>query len=238
MKILINSWKQFRQNWYKLTLYQLLTALALTLYAWFFVNIVRDKMNLISELQPQLIGSLEVLEQNTNDLVAMEASQTIINSLSAATSQIIWVTVALLVGLFIIYVMGEGTVWRKVLETKQKKFYLKFGLVSLPFFIFLIIMLISNLKTEILAGIFALILLGWMQASYVKLKTSNVVDALTPKISSVLKGVIVLVLSLLLLAIAMGLGGLIIQNIWLMGILLIIAIEGCLFLKVILKNWI
>ena len=87
MRTIKNSWKFFKKSWYKLTFYQLFSALGLSLFLWYITSAVREKMNIVTELQPQLQETIQALEENAQNALIDDTG--VLNSLNDATNQII-----------------------------------------------------------------------------------------------------------------------------------------------------
>ena len=181
------SVSSFKKQWKILTIYQMISAIVITSFSWFFISQVRKKMETVSDLQPVLHDTLNAIEQN--DMAVVDASSEVLNSLNVVTQEIIIMTVILLVGFFIIYSLFEGNVWRSI-HKKKFDYILKFLLVSLIFFGLIFSLLYFPTINPTLSTIIGLILLGWMIASYVIIGKEKISNALLPGLTSIVKSVV------------------------------------------------
>tara|TARA_Y100000310_G_scaffold295256_1_gene326408 strand:- start:248 stop:976 length:729 start_codon:yes stop_codon:yes gene_type:complete len=231
--VIKNSWKFFKKNWYKLTLYQLVSALGLSLFLWYITSAVREKMDIVTELNPQLQEALSAL--GTQEVLDVDTE--VLNSLNDATSQIILLTIVLIIGGFVIYSILEGLVWKNVLGV-GKKYLLGFSGVTALFTVFLLLLLYFPSKNYVVSGVLAFVLISWMHASYVKLSKERLLEALVPGFKNVLKSGVILFLGLGFIALALTIGGIVLGSYTWAAVLAVVAIEICLFLKVVLSHWI
>ena len=58
------SVSSFKKQWKILTIYQMISAIVITSFSWFFISQVRKKMETVSDLQPVLHDTLNAIEQN------------------------------------------------------------------------------------------------------------------------------------------------------------------------------
>ena len=104
------------------------------------------------------VGVLELLQGNLQSISSTNIEQTssIIQSLNrSATKAYIYTFILAPLILFLIYVLIQGFSWR-IVNKRDKTYFLKFGLISIPFYVFLILFSLESFK-NVFYGILMLI---------------------------------------------------------------------------------
>lgn len=95
------------------------------------------------------VGVLELLQGNLQSISStnIEQASNVIQSLSrSATKAYIYTFILAPLILFLVYVLIQGFSW-KIANKRDKTYFLKFGLISIPFYIFLILFSLGSLKS-------------------------------------------------------------------------------------------
>src|SRR3989338_6959423 len=169
MKTIKESLSFFKKRWYTLTLLQFISALILASFTWLIVARIKKLMEVVTQSQGNLLLNLETLGENVEDLAAFTNGDQTLQVISNAVNEIILLSIVLVIGIFLIYSITEGFVWKKVLETKKKFYPLGFFLATLPLFLLIIAIAVFEVINWYLALGAFLFISGWTLSSYARL---------------------------------------------------------------------
>ena len=97
------------------------------------------------------IGSLQIIQQNLANIYSsnIQEASFLVQSLEKSANRAYLYTFILAPLLFfIMYVILEGFSW-KLIKKRGKMYFIKFGLISVPSYVFLLLFLISGLKNYV-----------------------------------------------------------------------------------------